>query len=138
MSHGHEHHGHDTKAHHHQALHEHDSWFRHDHAVEGHHKAAEGETNPWGILITLFGTVVLVGVVGILCIKYFEATYRGIRRETIESNQAFVAESSEAKAKWGAQLSNYEWIDASAGQVRIPISEAEKLVIQDYANVSRK
>jgi len=36
-------------------------------------------------------------------------------------------------AAWEARLKSYEWVDAAAGKVSIPIVQAEKMVVAEYA-----
>ena len=133
MSHEHDiPHGHDSKAQYEHALVEHDSWFRHD-PTEGHHQEAHGQTKPMVIIAFLFGTLALVIVVGLFAMQFLKAETRGIKRTVQERNVVYVKDYRESTARWEARLKGYEWIDANAGRVSVPITQAKQKVIAQYA-----
>jgi len=137
MSHGHDtHHGHDTKAAYESQLVEHDSWFRHD-ATAPHHQDAHGQTKPLVIIAFLFGTLVFVIFVGLLAMKFLESETRGLKTQVQERNSGYVKEYREASAGWNARLKGYEWIDANAGRVSMPIEQAKQRVIAEYAKKNK-
>lgn len=133
MSHGHDtHHGHDSRTQYEHQLVEHDSWFRHG-GNEPHHQEAHGQTKPAVIIAFLLGTLVFVIVVGLMAYEFLKAETRGLRTEVQERNTSFVKEYRESAAAWEARLKSYEWVDAAAGKVSIPIVQAEKMVVAEYA-----
>ena len=47
------------------------------------------------------------------------------------------AEMKVVRQKWDEQLNTYDWIDQSAGTVRIPIEQAKKLMVKRAAEKAR-
>lgn len=131
MSHGHDHHEHHTAKDYERALVEHDSWFRHD-ASEPQHQEAHGQTKPLMIVVFLAMTIVFVAIVAFLCIQYFNAFVRSEQTAKIERNEAYYADARRSRAEWQSQLSGYGWVDAQAGQARVPIDVAMRQVIAEY------
>lgn len=138
-SHGHHHSGgepHDT-AHFVHELESHDTWFRHD-AHAPHHQQAHGETQAWGIVWFMVGTLVAVVLV---CAVVFWFIYEPLMRFEVERAKEGVAintEYTDMRAQWEKQLSTYEWADSTAGRIRIPLDVAKERVIAEYAASSKK
>lgn len=132
MSHGHDtDHGHHTVRDYERDLVEHDSWFRHD-ATEPHHQEAHGQTKPLVIVVFLAVTVVLVAVVSLLCLQYFNAFVRRELTAKVERNDAFYADARRVKAEWEAQLTTFGWTDPQAGVVRVPVEIAKRQIVAEY------
>lgn len=132
MGHGHDTHlGHQTKHDYEHDLVEHDSWFRHD-ATEPYHQEAHGQTKPLVIVVFLGVTVVFVAVVAFMCIQFFNSFVRDQQTAKIERNEAYYANTRRIKAEWEAQLTGYGWVDAQAGQIRVPIEVAKQQIIAEY------
>lgn len=142
MSHGsHDHHHasggspHDT-AHFIHNLEDHDSWFRHS-AEEPHHQAAHGETQAWGIVAFMAGTLGVVLVTAL--VVYFFMLDPLMRRQiekVQEGREQVRGEYVSMRSTWETQLSSYEWNDPAAGKIRIPLDAAKKRIIESYAKES--
>lgn len=130
MSHG-AHHEPTTEQEYHETLHEHDEWFRHS-AAEPHHQEAHGRTSAAIIIAFLFGTVVFVGVTGILVYQLFLAMMDPVVVQYQERSTSLTQLQS-TSAEWERQLSQLGPIEGAPGRARVPLELARKLVVQDYA-----
>lgn len=114
----------------------HDEWFRHD-ASEPRHKEAHGGTNTWIINTFFFATVIFVAVTGRLVMSLFKWDVNRVK----VAQQEQIPISTEARnlrAEWDSRLHSYQWADAQAGRVRVPIEAAEQIVINEYRAAAQK
>lgn len=120
-----------TELEYHETLHEHDEWFRHS-AAEPAHQEAHGRTSAGIIVAFLFGTLVFVGVTGILVFTLFLQ----MTDTVVVQNQERDTDRSQllsARATWDRQHSEFALIEGAPGRAHIPLDLAKKLVIEDYA-----
>lgn len=113
-----------------ETLHAHDDWFRHQPGEA--HQAPHGELNAWGIIVFMAVTLLFVAGVSYVTFFYWEAR---TRQQLVIADEQRTPRSEyvSLKADWSKQLTSYEWADAAKGRVRIPLSEAKKLVIAESA-----
>lgn len=125
------HHEPTTSLEYHETLHEHDEWFRHA-ADEPAHQQAHGRTSAGIIIAFLMGTVVFVGVTGLLVFEFFlEATAAQV--VVSQEGQTPIAQLLAARADWDRQHSQLSLIEGAPGRAHIPLNLAYELVIKDYA-----
>jgi len=123
-------HLHHTKAEFVEELSHHDEWFRHS-AAEQTHQEAHGSTRTHAILASLFFTLVLVVVVGVVVFHYFQSQARILQttlQEAATPRDAYVA----ATQNWNNQLSTYGWVEEKDGPVRLPLDVAIERVVDVY------
>jgi hypothetical protein len=113
-----------------EALDHHDDWFRHDPSEQ--HQDAHGDTQALGIIAFMVGTLVVVIVVSLAAYYLFESWGR---KQLLVNNErrTKTAEYQSLRAEWTRQLGAYEWTDAAAGKVRIPLELARTRVIDLYS-----
>lgn len=113
-----------------EALDHHDDWFRHDASEQ--HQEAHGDTQALGIIAFMVGTLVVVIAVSLAAYYLFESWGR---KQLLVNNErrTKTAEYQSLRAEWTRQLGAYEWTDAAAGKVRIPLELARTRVIDLYS-----
>jgi hypothetical protein len=113
----------------------HDDWFKHD-ASEPAHQEMHGRLNPYAIMLSLAGTLVLVAVTIVLTLKLvFTPAITENKSVRLEAGTDMLAgEVREAVAGWNNEMSRAAWIDAENGVVRLPMDIAMDKVIREYAS----
>ena len=117
----------------HHALVEHDEWFRHG-SDEPTHQSSHGDFNPYVIMIFLFVTIVAVFGTVAAIVPWFARMTDHRKALVQEANPQYNAEFVEVSTAWRTDLySEASWLDEKNNLVRIPIGEAVRLVVKEYA-----
>lgn len=111
-----------------------------------HHSEAEGEPQEEhapkidaGMLAFSFIAIVLVVAVMVLGLILYFNSYSGQLRARLTETTVLSKEYSAYKARMDAELGLngqeglYQWSDATAGKVQMPVSEAMRHVVDRYA-----
>lgn len=119
-----------------------DSWHHHDLGAEGMPQREHSSVaNPLALFITFVAlSVVTLALVGIVQMYYFQQV-SGVgglaARQDKEATLRMAAESQLYSQESERRLGTYEWVDAKAGTISIPIEAAFDRVIDSYAPDSK-
>ena len=106
-----------------------DEW--HSHKGEAPPQYAHGSVSPLMIFGVGLGGFIIVVVCIVLITVYFKMESQ---KEISAKQEVSLASGFRAKqASWEEQLTGYAWVDAQAGDVRIPLDKAMTKVAERYA-----
>lgn len=139
MSHKNDQHHH-TRADFEAELTHHDEWFRH--SPDEHHQESHGSTNPWAISGVMVAVIIITFGVAFYALNYLgraAAALKAERHEALtDTSMRLGGAYRETRANWEAAQSQYTWVDAKAGVVRIPMDRAIDKVVRQYAEHAAK
>ncbi|HRJ48891.1 MAG: hypothetical protein KF787_05540 [Phycisphaeraceae bacterium] len=118
-----------------------DSWHHHDLSAEGMPQREHASVaNPLALFITFVAlSVVTLALVGIVQMYYYQQVSGVgglVARQDKEATLRMSADAQLYSQESERRLGAYEWVDAQAGTVSIPIEAAFDRVIETYSRAA--